>query len=178
LIVSRRLVAVVGVIVIGVILLFAYVSSIRGPSGPTPPPPRPLGSTVALKDLRRGDCIDVRPDGVPADRVGTDAQVIPTVAAGKARQARCDIPHSHEVAGVTDFQNEGPYPGPTKLIAGATPACTQDADAYLGRPLEGSAYALTVGIPDPSAWAGGDRRAACLVHRADGTLSSTPMAGH
>lgn len=143
------------------------------PGTPQSVPPR--GSLVPLVALRAGDCIDVRDTGIPDDRVGSDAQVIAAVAAGKSRQARCDTPHSHEVAGITDFQQPGPYPGPEVLIAGATPVCMADAADYLGGPLDGSPFALVIAVPDPDAWAGGDRRAVCLVHRVDLALSAVPM---
>jgi hypothetical protein len=48
---------------------------------------------------------------------------------------------------------------------------------YIGRPVAGSVFDLTIAVPRDVDWAKGRRAGACLVSRTDGTFLAGKAAG-
>jgi hypothetical protein len=129
--------------------------------------------TVAFDDVRAGDCLFIRTAAaqqlVADEPVGGLDEVRASLRGG-AERASCDLSHSHEVVLASTRGDEAgtPYPREGPLVDEATPACAAAAEAYLGRPLEGSGYVTIVVVPDEPGWDAGGRTVVCLLQRADG----------
>lgn len=138
---------------------------------------------VTMEKLETGMCIHVPTSangdpGAPMP-IGVSGEVTGVLAYQGAVMAPCDSSHSHEVAGV--FTAPGavgaPYPGPAVLIEQARPTCEAAFASYVGHPLDGSIFELTIAVPSSDTWAQARRAGACLVSRADGQFMTAKAGG-
>jgi Septum formation len=138
---------------------------------------------VQVEALQAGDCIYVPNPGAGEVQgvraIGSSADVVYGILHAGAERAPCDASHSHEVAAVFRLQDLAgtTYPGPGVLADRQQPVCEAAFVTYVGRPVAGSAFELTVVVPRDVDWAKGRRAGACLVSRADGSFLSTRVAG-
>jgi hypothetical protein len=129
---------------------------------------------VRVTALATGDCLYIHAadaqDDPPGRRIGTDTAIVDALYAGGAERASCDLSHSHEVAGRWTFEENAvaPYPGAGTLTDRRLAACEAAVAAYVGHPLEGSAFDVVVAVPTDAAWKDAIRSGACLVERRDG----------
>ena len=138
---------------------------------------------LRLEELSVGTCLHVptsaNGDPAAADQVGSQAEVVRVAVDRGADTAPCDSSHSHEVAAVfTDAEPAGAaLPGPTTLAQRHEAACEAALAAYVGHPIAGSAFELTVVVQDEAGWTSGRRVGACLVSRADGKYLTASARG-
>src|SRR5829696_1840618 len=134
--------------------------------------------------ITAGDCLYIRAADADTDtptgrQIGSDGAVVSALYEAGAEGAPCGGSHSHEVAAA--FRIEGnagtPYPGQGVLVEEARDRCEAAFPAHVGRPAEGSTFALVVAVPTPGAWDDGARGAACLVARRDGRFLLSPAQG-
>lgn len=155
-------------LIVGGVLLLGYLAG-RGPAGGV--------ERVAFRDLKVAECLDVRVEGVPPDRLASDDSVRDAVLGGDAERVPCAGPHSHEVAETTGFSVGDRYRGEETLTLLARPACEAGFANYVGRDVEGSALGLVIVVPDTVSWQDGQRRAVCLIRRNDGQYATRAMRG-
>lgn len=133
-----------------------------------------------LAALRTGDCVYLRPPGP------TDLTTVKPVAATPAdlqafeaaERAQCDLSHSHEVSDAFGVGEPGTaYPGLVTLVEANQSRCDTAFEPYVGRALEGSAYATALAVPSEAAWAEGARHGVCFVYHADRSLLDHRVRG-
>ena len=140
-------------------------------------------AVVKLEELAVGDCIYVPTSSsgeVDAIRpIGSGIDVVAGLYRAGAERAPCDGSHGHEVAAVFLFEEPAgaPFPGATALEQGQRPVCEAAFEAFVGRPVAGSALQVTLAVPGETAWDDGRRAGACLVNNADGSFLSGRAAG-
>ncbi|HEX5826739.1 MAG TPA: septum formation family protein [Candidatus Limnocylindrales bacterium] len=134
--------------------------------------------------LTQGDCVYIRSadmdtEGTGGRPIGTEGATISALYGLGAQRAGCDASHSHEVAlaWVLDDALVAPYPGQGTLVDRERARCEAAFEAYVGRPVEGSALDLVIAVPPPEAWDEGARAAACLVADGRGEFLQGPAAG-
>jgi hypothetical protein len=154
---------IIAALVVGAVLVLGYLAG-QGTAGGA--------DRIAFRDLKVGECLDVRVEGVPPDRVANDDAVRGAVLLGDAQRVACSGPHSHEVAETTGFDVGDAYRGEETLILLARPACEAGFATYVGHDVEGSALGLNIVAPDQGHWQRNDRRAVCLIRRNDGTYAT------
>jgi hypothetical protein len=139
--------------------------------------------------MTAGDCIYVRTaaaaaTGPEARPVGDPLAVEAVINDGKAVRAACGLAHSHEVESAADFKLPVPVASPgasgppsatqAEVRALVQPSCEAAFSAYVGRPLERSAYMTFAVVPPPEAWRPDSARVLCLVARRDGQQMTGP----
>ena len=140
---------------------------------------------VQVTSIAAGDCLYIRSGDADSQgvgtgrRIGTDTGVILALYENGAERASCDLSHSHEVAEVPRFAENAvaTYPGSAALTDRLRARCQAAFQAYVGRPVEGSAFDLVIAVPPEEAWTNGIRRGACLVGRADGEFMEQHARG-
>ncbi len=139
---------------------------------------------LAVTQLRTGDCVYIHaPDAdtdTPGGRaIGSELGALGALYEQGAERSACDASHSHEVA-LAWILGDGltaSYPGQAALTVRERERCEAAFTAHVGRPSEGSTFALVIAVPTPTAWAASVRAAACLVARADGAFLSGSARG-
>jgi hypothetical protein len=140
-------------------------------------------SVVKLEGLRAGDCIYIpTPSGgqVTSTRaIGTQSEAASGLVLAGAERAPCGGSHSHEVVATFMFPERvgDPWPGFEALNAREQGACEAAFAAYIGHPVTGSRYELTVVVPTQAAWDKGRRAGACLASNADGSFLGSAAKG-
>jgi hypothetical protein len=131
---------------------------------------------VRIGNLKAGDCLyihaaDADPQAASGRMIGSDGAVTTALFEEGAERASCDLSHSHEVADawILDDPVGSPYPGQAELANRYRARCESAFAAYVGHPVDGSIYGLTIAVPTPAAWERGAIAAACLVSQGDGT---------
>lgn len=113
---------------------------------------------VAVVDLGVGDCFDeaaVRQD---------EASAIRTV-----RLVDCAARHRNEVYAMALYESGGArYPGDEPLAGFAQEQCVDEFAAYVGQPVERTAYGIGTIYPDQDSWRTGDREVLCVLFHQDG----------
>jgi Septum formation len=136
-----------------------------------------------LESLRTGDCIYIPTStGGQVDSgraIGTQAEAATGLVLAGAERAPCDGSHSHEVADTFTLTGQvgDPFPGFDVLNAREQTACGTAFAAYVGHPVAGSRFELTLVVPTQAAWDKGRRAGACLVSNADGTFLGSLARG-
>jgi len=135
------------------------------------------GPPVRPQDLAVGDCLYVRTPaaedlGPSARPIGEPGVAAAAVLSGRAIRTACNESHGHEVAALVDVPRTGePRPGHLQGV------CEEAFEVYVGRLLDGSAFAPVVAAPVVEQWGAGVRRAICLVARRDGQWMTHPARG-
>ena len=138
---------------------------------------------VHAEALLVGDCLYV-----PNPSANQDTPGMPTI--GKAidvaykllgqgaERASCTASHGHEVLHTWSYAEPAgaANPGNAALTLPAA-ACADAFPAFIGHPLDGSEFAITVATPTETQWTKGARTGVCLVNRADGEFMTTPAQG-
>jgi hypothetical protein len=138
---------------------------------------------LQVEGMAVGDCIYVptsSADQIDVGRpVGTATEVVTGLFRAGAERASCDGSHGHEVAGTLPFTEPAgsPYPGEAALIGQSMDACTAAFAAYVGHPVVGSRFQLTVAVPGQGDWDKGRRAGVCLTSNVDGTFLSSRAGG-
>jgi hypothetical protein len=134
--------------------------------------------------LATGDCLYIpNPSansmvpGLPA--IGTQADVVGQLFDRGAERASCTASHGHEVLLTWTYPDAAgvPYPSPAALTDGHAESCAAAFPDYVGHPVEGSGFAITVGVPNETQWKRGARTGVCLLARADGEFMAQPARG-
>lgn len=138
---------------------------------------------VQVTALAAGDCLyvhaaDAQADG-PGRQIVTDTAIVDGLYAAGAERASCGLSHSHEVAAtfVLEENAVASYPGAGVLDERQLAACEAAVAAYVGHPLEGSAFDVLVAVPTEDAWTDAIRTGACLVERRDGRFMDQRARG-
>jgi hypothetical protein len=106
---------------------------------------------VAVVDLAVGDCFD-------------EASAIREV-----RIVDCAGQHRNEVYAMALYESGGArYPGDEPLAGFAQERCVDDFAAYVGQPVEATAYGIGTMYPDQDSWRTGDREVLCVLFHQDG----------
>ena len=110
--------------------------------------------TVAASDMRVGDCFDM-PDAQEFDEV---------------RGVPCGDPHDVELFHLLDLSEWTAYPTDEQWVRQVADKCLPAFEAYVGMAYD-TAEHLDIDwvVPTEAAWDNGDRAAACLLFRIDGT---------
>lgn len=113
---------------------------------------------VAVVDLAVGDCFDdaaVRRDEASAIR--------------QVRVVDCAGQHRNEVYAMALYESGGArYPGDEPLAGFAQERCVDEFAAYVGQPVEATAYGIGTMYPDQDSWRTGDREVLCVLFHQDG----------
>jgi len=160
------LLGLIGLLIVGGVLVVGYLA---GRNEVVP------GGGVPFADLKVGECLDIRVEGVPPDKVASDEAVRDATVLGDARRVPCNQPHSHEVAQTTGLDVGDDYRGDDALIRISGPACEAGFADYVGHDLQGSTLGLVIVVPDPVRWQANVRRAVCLIRRNDGQYATATL---
>jgi hypothetical protein len=115
-------------------------------------------------DLKVGDCFDLPGSGSSFD---------PSATIDKTTAMPCAQAHHYEVFYTGTLDDTGSYPTDTQLNDFTDANCTPAFAAYVGVPVESSAFTYYFFFPDSSSWDAGDRGIQCSL--ADPDLA--PLAG-
>lgn len=139
---------------------------------------------ILVSEIRPGDCLYIRASDADTDMgggrpIGTEGEAVRALFERSVERAPCDASHSHEVADAwaLDAPAGAPYPGGTVLREAHRTRCEAAFERHVGRPVAGSALALTAGVPTERAWDAGSRSVVCLVSNGDGSFLSAAAAG-
>ncbi len=117
--------------------------------------------SVALSDLRVGDCVED----------------IPTTATRTLEVVACTTAHRGEVFDVHQFA-EGEFSGEQEVDRFSEGRCTSALHPYVGLPRGVvSGYTSTYFSPTADDWAVGDRHVQCLLERSDRALMTSSARG-
>jgi Septum formation len=140
------------------------------------------------RSLAIGDCLYVPTpaalDPTASRPIGSPGDIELLVIAGDAQKASCAASHGHEVSAILVGPDASPRGSGTGELFDRDaihrlmqPLCDAAFAAYVGRPLDSSAFDTFPAVPEAPAWVAGGRRTICLVARTDGTWMDHPAQG-
>jgi hypothetical protein len=105
------------------------------------------GNAVTGSDLRVGDCIKSRPEGLLPFRM---------------QRVDCDRPHKGEVYAVLTMPTSPQYPG-EQAIHAFQDNCSSEFTRYAPNTPAGPTFDRFVISPSPESWAEGERSMVCIA---------------
>lgn len=111
--------------------------------------------------------------GVPT--IGQPSDVADQLLGQGAERASCTASHGHEVLRAWSYAEPAgvAYPGASRLAA----TCDAGFPGFIGHPIEGSEFAISLAAPTQPQWDRGARIGVCLVNRADGKFMTFQAQG-
>lgn len=119
------------------------------------------GGTVAVDDLRVGDCFNSEGEGEVAD-----VQGVP-----------CTEAHEYEVFALATYEGDGTFPPDEELDAIFMEVCEPAFESYVGAPYATSEIYGSMISPSEGSWATGDRSFTCLLFDIDDPALTESLAG-
>jgi Septum formation/zinc-ribbon domain len=139
----------------------------RSSASPSPPASSaPSAGQLTRDELQPGDCLQL-------PNINTISQwpgVFPAVS--------CSQPHTGEVFFAGNIWPQSlAYPGDQPVNDQATARCDRAFTAYVGIPVDHSAYTYAWDMPDDGSWAIGDRSVQCIAYDPGGASMNVSIAG-
>ena len=164
---AAQVVAVIGITLWVLLLALTLYLDVRDDAAARDDGQVEIG-TLTWDTIAAGDCVRIpRADLAVSDWTELDC----------AQPHEAEVFATDEVAPTTAGDDEI-YPGRDSMIPGATRACEERFEAYVGVPYAASSLQLAVFFPTGSNWAAvDDRTIGCIVFNDDYALISGTLAG-
>lgn len=164
---AAQVVAIIGIALWVLLLAFTVYLDARDDAAARDDGQVEVG-TLSWEAIAPGDCVRVP---------RADLSVVDWTELDCSEPHEAEVFATEEVAPTTAGDAE-PYPGRESLIPGATRACEERFEAYVGVPYEASSLQLAVFFPTGSNWEiADDRTIGCIVFAEDHALIDGSLAG-